>query len=291
VTVHALVLLQHLFYSSLTRHLSPLASPGSLTAPRVAPPAGDQAERVLSHLGGQRPLPSAVSGRLARARAVTASARLATTAPPSPLQRYQSTPRPGEERRHCLTEELWPWSLPLWLGMQYQHWSRSHYLEAAVLQAGLLRAGANLAAQHCMVLRGQQDQLRLSTVAAMGALGAGVSGLGGGAWSRMLEHRLGRSVGRGKPGDCVMKVLCDFAIFAPMANAIYLVVLALSRGGSLADALASLSFESFSRVMLLEATLFMPYSALAFNLIPWEFRPLSQSCVAAAFTIGLSTIG
>lgn len=192
-------------------------------------------------------------------------------------------------RQTSWCETLWPWTLPVHGIVEYQKWARRHYLGASIVQAGVLRAAANFVAQHLLIRRGMQRRLHPSTALAMGALGATVSGLGGASWNRLLEQRLGKSVGRGKPSDAALKCLCDFTLFAPLANAAYMVGLGmLSRGESLGAACAALRLESFGRVMLLEAMLFMPYSALAFQVMPLELRPLAQSCVAAAFTIALT---
>ena len=43
-------------------------------------------------------------------------------------------------------------------------------------------------------------------------------------------------------------------------------------------------------VMLLEASIFMPYNLLAFNSIPAPLRPPCGSLLAAVFTIGLGMI-
>jgi len=170
---------------------------------------------------------------------------------------------------------------------EYRKWSRSHYLAAAAAQSGTLRMLSNLLAQWVQVSRSQQGEVILSTALTMGLLGASVSGYGGASWQRFLESWLGRSVGRGRASDVALKASMDFFIWAPLANAAYLLGLATMRGECFGDAWEGLT-RCFARVMLLEAALFVPYSALAFQTIPLEVRPLASACVGAAFTIGLS---
>ena len=169
----------------------------------------------------------------------------------------------------------------------YRTWASSNYLAAAACQAGVLRSVANLVAQCMLVSRSQQDEVRLSTALTMGALGASVSGIGGASWQRFLEQRLGRSVGRGRAADVASKAALDFFLWAPVANAAYLLGLSMMRGECFGDAWNGLT-RCFAHVMLLEAALFVPYSAFAFRTLPLELRPLASSCVGAAFTIGLS---
>jgi len=173
------------------------------------------------------------------------------------------------------------------LAATYRQWAQHNYLTAAAVQAGILRSISNLAAQCMMVARSEQEEVRLSTALTMGALGASVSGWGGASWQRFMERQLGRSVGRGRPSDVALKAVCDFLLWAPLANATYLISLALLRGECLRGALSGL-LRCLPGVMALEAALFVPYSALAFRMIPLEVRPLASSCVGAAFTIGLS---
>ena len=170
---------------------------------------------------------------------------------------------------------------------EYREWARTNYLAAAAAQAAVLRTTANLLAQWMLVSRRQQDAVRIPTALTMGALGASVSGFGGASWQRFLERRLGRSVGRGGAADVASKAALDFFLWAPFANAAYLLGLALMRGECFGDAWEGLT-RRFGNVMLMEAALFVPYSAFAFRTLPLEMRPLASSCVGAAFTIGLS---
>ena len=62
-----------------------------------------------------------------------------------------------------------------------------------------------------------------------------------------------------------------------------------SASWSVADATSALQ-QGFLSVMLLEASIFMPYNLLAFNSIPAPLRPPCGSLLAAVFTIGLGII-
>lgn len=172
---------------------------------------------------------------------------------------------------------------------EYRSWAQDNYLLAAAVQAGILRSLANLVAQMVMVSNKCEEEVRLSTVLSMGALGATVSGLGGASWQRMLERRLGRSVGRGHARHVAMQAAANLLFWAPLANTVYILGLSLLRGECLASAWDGLT-RRFASVMLLELSLFVPYSALAFRTLPLEYRPLASSCVGAAFTVGLSMV-
>ena len=173
-------------------------------------------------------------------------------------------------------------------GGGYREWAKSNYLAAAACQAGVLRCSSNLVAQALMSSRGKQStQAPVMTALSMGLLGSAVSGVGGGAWSRLLEKRLGRSVGKGRASDVARSAALSFCIWAPLANSLYLLGLPMLQGECLGSAWECLC-SKFAHVMLLELCLFVPYSALAFRTIPLEMRPLASSLVGAIFTIGLS---
>merc|ERR1711998_286326 len=108
-------------------------------------------------------------------------------------------------------------------------------------------------------------------------------------WQRFLERRLGRRVGRGHARHVALKAVADLLFWAPLANSVYIIGLSLLRGECLESAWEGLT-RRFAKVMLLELSLFVPYSALAFRTVPLEYRPLGSSCVGAAFTIGLSVV-
>jgi len=175
------------------------------------------------------------------------------------------------------------------IASDYRSWAQENYLLAAAVQAGVLRSVANLVAQLVMVSNNCEEEVRLSTVLSMGALGASVSGLGGASWQRMLERRLGRSVGRGHARHVAMQAAVNLLFWAPLANTVYILGLSMLRGECLASAWEGLT-RRFASVMLLELSLFVPYSALAFRTLPLEYRPLASSCVGAAFTVGLSMV-
>ena len=63
----------------------------------------------------------------------------------------------------------------------------------------------------------------------------------------------------------------------------------LLTGHSLEASLTALQ-TGFVSVMLLEASLFMPYNLLAFNSIPAPLRPPAGALLSALFTIGFGFI-
>ena len=86
------------------------------------------------------------------------------------------------------------------------------------------------------------------------------------------------------------KTFTDYTCWAPLANSAYLLLVPLMTGhGGLADATSALQ-QGFLSVMLLEASIFMPYNLLAFNSIPAPLRPPCGSVLSAIFTIGFGII-
>ena len=86
------------------------------------------------------------------------------------------------------------------------------------------------------------------------------------------------------------KTFTDYTCWAPLANSAYLFLVPLMTShGGLADATTALQ-QGFLSVMLLEASIFMPYNLLAFNSIPAPLRPPCGSVLSAIFTIGFGII-
>ena len=172
---------------------------------------------------------------------------------------------------------------PKRLAVAYRRASEEYYLPMAAAQSGLLRGSADALGQF-IVHPAAVDPLH---VAAMGTLGFLVSGYGGAVWLRHLERKLGSGTA---PSDVLRKTFTDYTCWAPCANSAYLFLVPLMTGhGDLADATSALQ-QGFLSVMLLEASIFMPYNLLAFNSIPAPLRPPSGSLLAAIFTIGFGII-
>lgn len=165
----------------------------------------------------------------------------------------------------------------------YRRASEEYYLPMASAQSGLLRGVADAAGQ-TLCHPAYYDPTQTAAVAAIGLL---VSGFGGAIWLQHLEKKLGSETSR---GAVLRKTAADYCCWAPCANSAYLLLVPLLTGHGLADSLVSLQ-GGFLSVMLLEASMFMPYNLLAFNSIPAPLRPPAGSLLAACFTIGLGIVG
>lgn len=172
---------------------------------------------------------------------------------------------------------------PKRLAVAYRRASEVHYLPMAAAQSGLLRGTSDAIGQF-IAHPAAVDPMH---VLAMGTLGFLVSGYGGAVWLRHLEKRLGSGT---EPADVLRKTFTDYTCWAPCANSLYLFLVPLMTGhGGPAEATGALQ-QGFLSVMLLEASIFMPYNLLAFNSIPAPLRPPCGSLLAAIFTIGLGFI-
>ena len=253
--------------------------------PFVAPTPRKQTRpmvRAIFMLAFVAPTPCAISSPLEAT--TTSSSSLEALPPPSLVALAVTSTSCG----HLTTKTKQHSQQLAVTGSSYREWAKSNYLAAAACQAGVLRCSSNLVAQALMSSRGkQQSHAPVMTALSMGLLGSAVSGAGGGAWSRFLEKRLGRSVGKGRAGDVARSAALSFCLWAPLANSLYLLGLPMLQGESCSSAWECLC-SRFTHVMLLELCLFVPYSALAFRIIPLELRPLASSLVGAIFTIGLS---
>ena len=218
-----------------------------------------------------------------------------------------------------------PLNVPRGLAVRYARVSRDHFLPLAAAQAGALRGvrhatldaqlatppsppppppplhfaspSTDVSAPHRRSLpRAQASDLvgqglqhapaDPTHAVAMAAIAAGVSGFGGAMWLRKLEGLYGTST---EPGVVARKTATDYVFWAPIANTAYLLGLPLLTGHG-AEAALSTWQAGFVSVMLLELSIFMPYNVFAFRMIPLEARPLVQTLLSAAFTIGLCTV-
>jgi len=174
-----------------------------------------------------------------------------------------------------------PLNVPRGLAVRYARVSRDHFLPLAAAQAGALRGASDLVGQGL-----QHAPADPTHAVAMAAIAAGVSGFGGAMWLRKLEGLYGTST---EPGVVARKTATDYVFWAPIANTAYLLGLPLLTGHG-AEAALSTWQAGFVSVMLLELSIFMPYNVFAFRMIPLEARPLVQTLLSAAFTIGLCTV-
>ena len=183
-----------------------------------------------------------------------------------------------------------PWSVPgealleatTRVAQQYRQASETHYLSMAAAQAGLLRGFADVVGQG-LTHPGHYDPTHTAVMAGLGLL---VTGYGGAMWLRHLETKLGSGTA---PADVLRKTLTDYTCWAPCANTLYLLLVPLLTGHSLEASLAGLQ-AGFVSVMLLEASLFMPYNLFAFNSIPAPLRPPAGALLSTLFTIGFGFI-
>ena len=183
-----------------------------------------------------------------------------------------------------------PWSVPgealleatTRVAQQYRQASETHYLSMAAAQAGLLRGFADVVGQG-LTHPGHYDPTHTAVMAGLGLL---VTGYGGAMWLRHLETKLGSGTA---PADVLRKTLTDYTCWAPCANTLYLLLVPLLTGHSLEASLAGLQ-TGFVSVMLLEASLFMPYNLFAFNSIPAPLRPPAGALLSTLFTIGFGFI-
>lgn len=174
----------------------------------------------------------------------------------------------------------------------YLELTRAHYLEAAVLQCGVLTSCADVATQcmHGLPLA----EVDASHVAAMATVAASLSGGANAVWLRMLEEaHPGPDM-----GPVARKTAMHWAGPAAFINAHYLmavpVLTALYGGGGLpADATAladGFSAEGFEHLMLIELGMFVPYNLLAFRVVPPRIRPLTAALLSATFTVLVSAL-
>ena len=165
---------------------------------------------------------------------------------------------------------------------QYRRASEAHYLPMAAAQSGLLRGGADALGQ-MLTHPAHFDPGQTAAIATIGLL---VSGLGGAVWLRHLETKLGSGT---STVDVLRKTFTDYTCWAPCANSAYLFLVPLMTGHGFEYSLNTL-LAGFTSIMMLEASIFMPYNLLAFNSIPAPLRPPAGSLLAACFTIGLGII-
>lgn len=164
---------------------------------------------------------------------------------------------------------------------RYRVLSETHYLPMAATQSGLLRGAADGVGQ--ALTHGSVDPVHVGIVATIGFI---ISGLGGAIWLRHLDSKLGS----GTHNTLVLrKTLTDYTCWAPVANSCWLLLVPLLMGSSVEEAATSLH-AGFASVMMLEASIFMPYNLLAFSSIPASLRPPCEALLAAVFTIGLGMI-
>ena len=178
--------------------------------------------------------------------------------------------------------ELQPVAWQSKVAQQYRQLSETHYLAMAAAQGGLLRGVADVIGQG-LTHPGHYDPTQTAVMAGLGLL---ISGYGGAVWLRHLETKLGSGTA---PADVLRKTLTDYTCWAPCANGAYLLLVPLLTGHGLEPSLAALQ-AGFVSVMLLEASLFMPYNLLAFNSIPAPLRPPAGALLSALFTIGFTFI-
>ena len=148
-----------------------------------------------------------------------------------------------------------PWDAAV---QRYRSFVEADYLMSASVQTATLRASANVLAQTVMLQRGMIAFYDVRQTIAMGLLGLTVSGYVKAAWMRRLEHLLG--AGRTDRRAVIAKTLASLLVWAPFAGVVYLLGLPLLRGQGWAVAALTLQTK-FARVMLVEATVFTPYSA------------------------------
>ena len=188
----------------------------------------------------------------------------------------------GAVRGATVVPELQPVAWQSRVAQQYRQASETHYLSMAAAQAGLLRGLADVVGQG-LTHPGHYDPTQTAVMAGLGLL---ISGYGGAVWLRHLETKLGSGTA---PADVLRKTLTDYTCWAPCANGAYLLLVPLLTGHGLEPSLVALQ-AGFVSVMLLEASLFMPYNLLAFNSIPAPLRPPAGALLSALFTIGFTFI-
>ena len=136
-----------------------------------------------------------------------------------------------------------------------------------------------------------------------GMLGIVIGGLGDAMWLRCLEEpglfdpilcAFNRMSADGGHVDAdllvvVLKASLDAFIWAPVANALYLVLTPLSEGMSLGSVYESLS-NNFLPVMQSELSVALPYNLVAFALIPAFMRPFATGLFSMFFSTYLSYV-
>ena len=129
-------------------------------------------------------------------------------------------------------------------------------------------------------------------------LGIVIGGLGDAMWLRYLEepglfnpilYAFNRMSADGGHVDADLKASLDAFIWAPVANALYLVLTPLSEGMSLGSVYESLS-NNFLPVMQSELSVALPYNLVAFALIPAFMRPFATGLFSMFFSTYLSYI-
>lgn len=118
----------------------------------------------------------------------------------------------------------------------------------------------------------------------MATLGVFIGGLGTATWLRFLEEWL---PGNGDPQLVVAKACLDACIWAPIANAGYLVLTPLLEGKD-AEFVRAMLAEQLGPVMRTELSTFFPYNLVSFSLVPPLLRPFTTGFVSMCFAVYMS---
>ena len=171
-----------------------------------------------------------------------------------------------------------------------EHLDNDYFLTTCTQSFALVSAGdvmAQVIEEHMGVREGGVD---FGRTVRFGFLGILVSGLGTARWLQFLEEVVGPTAGGDQWAGVVEKVAMDFCMWAPIANAFYIVAVPAVEGevDLTRENAAALISERFGPAMAAEFCMFVPYDLLAFSLIPPLLRPLTASCVSLCYAVFMS---
>ena len=88
----------------------------------------------------------------------------------------------------------------------------------------------------------------------------------------------------------LQKAAMDFCLWAPIANAFYIVAVPTIEGEvpPTHEHATALLVERFAPAMAAEFMMFVPYDLVSFSLIPPLLRPLTASCVSLCYAVFMS---
>lgn len=179
-----------------------------------------------------------------------------------------------------------------------------HYYPTTCLQALALVSFGDVLAQALEQSQTNATNLLLDWGRTLrtGMLGIVIGGLGDAMWLRYLEEpglfdpilRAFNLMSTDGQVDAdllvvVLKASLDAFIWAPVANALYLVLTPLSEGMSLGSVYESLG-NNFLPVMQSELSVALPYNLVAFALIPAFMRPFATGLFSMFFSTYLSYV-
>ena len=177
------------------------------------------------------------------------------------------------------------------MSTQYlEHLDNEYFLTTCTQSFALVSAGDVMAQVIEERMGAREGGVDFGRTMRFGFLGIIVSGLGTARWLQFLEEVVGPTAGGDQWAGVVEKVAMDFCMWAPIANAFYIVAVPAVEGevALTPENSVALISERFGPAMAAEFCMFVPYDLLAFSLIPPLLRPLTASCVSLMYAVFMS---